>query len=135
MALCDRISSFQRVANAKAANPANPRQPAGGGELARLAELALAKPRRENLQTPAPLPGWCRPDCKHLRHLALRGLPAIFACYHRRPGAWGWFNLARMSGCPLAKGKDPLPPLPPALPPPPPPCGTGPSRDLAERVA
>ena len=69
--------------------------------------------------TPAPLPGWCRPDCKHLRHLALRQLPAIFACYHRRPGAWGWFNLARMTGCPMAKGKDPRPPLPPAPPPPP----------------
>ena len=95
------------------------------GEWFRLA-LRLAEQRTPPASTkakptpaPAPLPGWCRPDCKHLRHLALRGLPAIWACYHRRPGAWGWFNLARMSGCPMAKGKDPLPPLPPALPPPP----------------
>ena len=93
------------------------------GEWFRLA-LRLAEPRTRPTTTqakPVPpfLPGWCRPDCKHLRHLALRALPAIWACYHRRPGAWGWFNLARMAGCPMAKGKDPLPALPPALPPPP----------------
>ena len=85
----------------------------------RLAEQRTPAATTKAKPTPAPLPGWCLPDCKHLRHLALRALPAIWACYHRRPGAWGWFNLARMTGCPMAKGKDPLPPLPPAPPPPP----------------
>ena len=95
------------------------------GEWFRLALRIAGQPTPQTTTRAKPtlaplLPGWCRPACKHLHHLELRGLPAIFACYHRRgPAAWGWFNLARMSGCPLAKGKDPLPPLPPALPPPP----------------
>ena len=120
MALRDRIFSFQRVANAKAANPANPGQPAGGGELAGLAELALAKPRRENLQIPALLPGWCRPSCPNFRRLELHGHPPVTACYRvESPTKWVWTRLDKMDGCPLTTRVAPAPPPPPPSPPPP----------------
>ena len=120
MALRDRIFSFQKVANAKAANPAYPRQPAGGGELAGLAELALAKPRRENLQRPALLPGWCRPSCPNFRRLELHGHPPVVACYRvESPTRWTWTRLDKLTGCPLAKSETTPPPPPAPISPPP----------------
>ena len=71
------------------------------------------------------LPLWCSSDCKHLRRAELHKLPPVTACYRvESPTRWTWTRLDKLTGCPLAEGKDPLP-LPLPLPPPPP-ATTGP---------
>ena len=66
----------------------------------------------------APLPGWCRADCPHLRRLELDNLPPVTACYRwQSPTNWTWERLDRLDACPLTTESAP-PPMPPSPMPP-----------------
>ena len=50
------------------------------------------------------LPLWCRPGCRHMRHMPRHHRPGLLTCTWRlSPVKWALGRLDRMTGCPLAE--------------------------------